>query len=158
MKYSVKINDRTFEVEIQDLHARPVIAVVDGVEIEVWPEKGPGNKAAPIARPVNRPKQETSPNQSPIPVLKPAGNGREYAPANSTNGSAKEVRAPIPGVIVEVCVQSGAQVTTGQELCVLEAMKMKNSIRASRTGTILSVNAQVGQHVRHRDILMEYAD
>jgi biotin carboxyl carrier protein len=49
-------------------------------------------------------------------------------------------------------------VVAGQELCVLEAMKMKNTIRASRDGEISKVHITVGQHVKHHDILVEYAD
>jgi biotin carboxyl carrier protein len=41
---------------------------------------------------------------------------------------------------------------------VLEAMKMKNAIRAPRDGQIAVVRAALGQHVKHHEILMEYAD
>jgi biotin carboxyl carrier protein len=66
------------------------------------------------------------------------------------------VPAPLPGVIVAVSVQPGAEVSLGQELCVLEAMKMKNAIRAPRAGRIVSVHVAVGQTVKHRDVLVEY--
>jgi biotin carboxyl carrier protein len=45
----------------------------------------------------------------------------------------------------------------GDELCTLEAMKMKNVIRAPRAGTIASVKVAVGQHVKHHDVLVEYS-
>jgi biotin carboxyl carrier protein len=67
------------------------------------------------------------------------------------------VRAPIPGVIVALSVQPGVAVTFGQELCVLEAMKMENMIRAPRAGTIAAVRVTVGQHVKRQDVLVEYA-
>ena len=40
MKYTVKIADKSYEVEIEDIRARPVIAHVDGERFEVHPEKG----------------------------------------------------------------------------------------------------------------------
>ena len=40
MKYKVRISDRSYEVEIEDIHARPIIAHVDGQKFEVQPENG----------------------------------------------------------------------------------------------------------------------
>ena len=40
MKYKVSISDRSYEVEIEDIHARPIIAYVDGQKFEVHPENG----------------------------------------------------------------------------------------------------------------------
>jgi biotin carboxyl carrier protein len=89
--------------------------------------------------------------------LSPSQPGRQ--PAAATGDSLiKVVRAPIPGVIVSISVQPGSEVSTGQELCVLEAMKMKNTIRSTRSGKIASVSMQIGQHVKHHDVLMEYAE
>jgi propionyl-CoA carboxylase alpha chain len=61
-------------------------------------------------------------------------------------------------VIVSVAVQPGDTVQVGQELCVLEAMKMNNTIRAARAGTVARVNVSVGQHVKHGEVLLEYAE
>jgi biotin carboxyl carrier protein len=69
----------------------------------------------------------------------------------------KAVKAPIPGVITAILVQPGAEVSVGQELCKLEAMKMNNSIRSSRVGKIASINVSIGQHVKHNDVLIEFA-
>jgi biotin carboxyl carrier protein len=76
------------------------------------------------------------------------------APANHV----KAVLAPIPGVIISVGIKEGEAVATGQELCVLEAMKMKNSIRAKRAGKICAVRVTPGEQVRHSQVLMEFAD
>jgi biotin carboxyl carrier protein len=75
-----------------------------------------------------------------------------------SDADTKAVRAPIPGVIVSIGVQPGDEVTAGQELCVLEAMKMNNAIRASRAGQVATVYVSVGQHVKHHEVLIEYAD
>ena len=60
-------------------------------------------------------------------------------------------------VIVSVAVKAGEAVAVGQEVCALEAMKMKNAIRATRAGVIARVHVAPGQAVRHRDLLAEYA-
>jgi len=67
------------------------------------------------------------------------------------------VYAPLPGVIHAIEVQPGDTVEEGQVLCVVEAMKMNNLIRASQAGEIGQVHIRVGQHVRHNDPLVEYA-
>jgi biotin carboxyl carrier protein len=140
MKIRVAVEGRIFAVEIGDLHARPIVASVDGERFEVWPsaddETGQRLHAAGQTSPV-----AVTPAQSPAPASGPTA-----------------VRAPIPGVIVSVAVEPGTTVALGQELCALEAMKMKNIVRAARTGQIAKVNVAVGQHVRHRDVLMEYAE
>jgi biotin carboxyl carrier protein len=70
----------------------------------------------------------------------------------------KSVLAPIPGVILSIAVKPGDAVVFGQELCVLEAMKMKNQIRANRAGKIAELRVAPGEQVRHSQVLFEYAD
>jgi biotin carboxyl carrier protein len=158
MIYKVKIDNRLFEVEIEDIHARPVIALVDGIEIAVWPEDSrvtnreskPVSQVSPSSGQLSTRGSATDPGSSVVENGKNLSASREVA--------SREVRAPIPGVIVAICVQPEEEVATGQELCVLEAMKMKNSIRASHAGKIASVKIQVGQHVQHQQTLMEFGD
>ena len=143
MKYTVKVDEQLFEVEIPDLRCRPIIALVDGKAIEVWPESS--QKMALAASPAL---SEKIPSPLPISIGVPT--------AGSVDISA--IRAPIPGNIVAVNVKDGDQVTAGQELCVLEAMKMRNAIRSGRAGTIATVHVAVGKTVLHNDLLFEFAD
>lgn len=78
-------------------------------------------------------------------------------PAPASTALAKTVLAPLPGVIVAIHVKPGTEVAHGQELCIIEAMKMKNVIRATRSGTIAAINVTLNQHVKHHDVLMEFA-
>jgi len=122
MKFIVRIDNQSFEVEIDNINERPIVAVVDGKTYEVWPDNemngalqnGPAlEKQQVIARP-----EATG--------SVPSGTGRNI----------KVVRAPIPGVILNVQVKTGDIVEIGQALFTIEAMKMRNLIRASRTGEI----------------------
>ena len=151
MKITVKVDNQSYEVEVGDIHDRPVMAVVDGEAFEVWPEEvvishpSTHTHAVPLqaaAQPAPKATVPTAPVGAPTAGI----------------DNAKAVRAPIPGVIISVAVKAGDVVKHGQELCVLEAMKMKNVIRASRTGTIGVVNTAAQQHVKHHDVLMEYTD
>ncbi|MDP9484133.1 MAG: biotin/lipoyl-binding protein [Chloroflexota bacterium] len=65
-----------------------------------------------------------------------------------------EIRAIIPGRIVAVSVAPGEAVEPGQQLLVLEAMKMQNELRAPRSGTVEQVRAAVGQNVEVGDLLV----
>ena len=137
MKVTVKIEGRPFVVEVGDIYARPVVALVDGERFEVWPE---GEEKTEIA---------AQPQAKPV-----TPRARVIPQASDPN----QVAAPIPGVIISISVQPGETVTHGQELCVLEAMKMKNVIRATRAGEIAAVKVTVGQHVQHGDVLIEFAE
>ncbi len=144
--YNIKIGDRSFQVEVGDLHAEPIIAIVDGTPVEVWPESR--NGIQPVARPENnRPKPAAV---QPAPAPAPAQDGEP--------SSGNQLLAPIPGTIVSINVKQGDEVTPGQTLFVLEAMKMKNLIRANRSGKVASVCVTTGQIVNHHEVLMEYAE
>lgn len=78
--------------------------------------------------------------------------GREDEVAGA--GGPLEVRAIIPGRIVVVAVETGSEVTVGQRLLVVEAMKMQNELRAPRAGTVERVAAIVGKTVDLGDLLV----
>ncbi|MBP1780143.1 MAG: carboxylase, partial [candidate division NC10 bacterium] len=59
----------------------------------------------------------------------------------------ERVTAPLPGKVLSVAVKPGDGVHKGDELCVIEAMKMGNSIRAQRDGTVRQVLVAPGQTV-----------
>ena len=58
------------------------------------------------------------------------------------------------GTIVKLNVAAGDEVTEGQVLCVLEAMKMENNIAADKAGTIAQVNVEEGSSVGSGDIII----
>ena len=64
--------------------------------------------------------------------------------------------APIPGVIESIHVKTGDEVTAGQAICVLEAMKMKNTIRSPRAGMIKDVQVQIGQQVGAGEVIVSF--
>jgi len=76
--------------------------------------------------------------------------------AASTTSSPLDVRAIIPGRIVALSVVPGDAVTTGEQLMVLEAMKMQNELRAPREGTVGRVQVAVGDRVEVGDVLLVF--
>lgn len=73
------------------------------------------------------------------------------------NDSVKdEIHAPMPGLILEVNVSKGNTIKKGDFLCVLEAMKMENTLTAPRDGIIKSVNISKGETVDKGMLLIEF--
>ena len=70
------------------------------------------------------------------------------------HGGPLEVHAIIPGRVVAVSVKPGDTVEAGQQLLVVEAMKMQNELRAPREGTIERVGVEVGQTIEVGDLLV----
>jgi glutaconyl-CoA decarboxylase len=65
-----------------------------------------------------------------------------------------EVRAIIPGRVLAVSVAAGDPVVTGQQLLVVEAMKMQNELRAPRDGTVERIAVEPGRTVELGDVLL----
>ncbi len=147
MNVQVKIGDQTFSVEVGDLSARPILATVEGETYEVWPEE-----EAAVINPVAEKTPENKPQLAPAP--RPAA--RAVTPVNGDKD--RTMTAPIPGAILSVAVQPGTAVSQGQEICVLEAMKMKNAIRATHAGVIAAVLVKEGDHVQKGHPLVEFAE
>lgn len=141
MKLKVTIDNHVYEVELEDIQARPVIAFVEGQRFEVWPESAAAQKSS-----------------SPAPAISIPDSSPAERHFNSVGQETKsnEVTSPLPGVIVTVLVKPGDNVSHGDELCTLEAMKMKNAIRANREGIIETVAIQVGDQVSHGQLLLTY--
>jgi glutaconyl-CoA/methylmalonyl-CoA decarboxylase subunit gamma len=136
MNYRVRISERSYEVEIEDIHARPIIAYVDGQKFEVHPENG------------SKPEiQEAAAGSKPV-----------IAAAKSAvqAGSSNELTAPLPGTIIETFVRAGDEIEAGKVVLVIEAMKMKNSIRTTRGGKVAEVLVSPGQTVAHKQALVRF--
>jgi len=77
--------------------------------------------------------------------------------AEAGSSGPTEVHAIIPGVVVSVSVAPGDAVTAGQQLLVVEAMKMQNELRAPRDGTIEQVAVGTGSTIEVGDLLLVLA-
>jgi 3-methylcrotonyl-CoA carboxylase alpha subunit len=81
-----------------------------------------------------------------------------FAWASADKGTARHLAAPMPGRIVLVRVAPGDLVEEGQELMVMEAMKMELALKAPRAGTIESLSAAQGDFVDADAILVRFAE
>ena len=79
---------------------------------------------------------------------------RALASVGASGPSRREVRAPMPGLIVKVEVRAGDEVREGDGLVVMEAMKMENELRADLSGRVAEVRAEPGRTVNRDDLLV----
>ena len=122
----VQIGEQWYVVELDDIRTNPVRTLVDGVPLEVEVE---GLPAAQIWGP---------PVASGVPI-----------------GRVTQVRAPMLGVIVSVTVSVGQRVSARDPVCVLEALKLQQSIRAPVAGVVQAVHVQPGQDVSAGQLITE---
>lgn len=149
--FDVTIQDKTYHVEIPDPGATPLQVIVDGESFAVGIIG-----ARIIAEPTPladapRPALQPSP-LPPLPRLRAVQPGVPPAPH-----LAADIVAPMPGTILSVAVTVGQPIEAGQVVCVLEAMKMKNPIRATHSGVVTEIAVQVGQAVAHGELLVRLA-
>jgi biotin carboxyl carrier protein len=137
--FRVKVGDRWYSVQVGDLGQSPVEVTVDGetlyVEVEGLPQPTP-----PATRRGRRPD---------IATPAPRPRSRAASPADNI------IRSPMPGKVIAILVRPGDQVSAGAEICVVEAMKMEQSIRAFRDGVVKAVHVQPMDSVRANDPLIE---
>jgi biotin carboxyl carrier protein len=81
---------------------------------------------------------------------------RSLAGSGDQRRAAGVLKAPMPGLVVRVQVQPGAQVDAGEPLVVLEAMKMENELKAGAPGTVKSVRVAPGEAVEKGQVLVEF--
>lgn len=144
--FDITIQGKPYHVEIPDPRARPLQVIVDGQPFDVQ-ISGVETPARPARPPAEAPRTVSQPTVPP-----PAPNIKAAAPVAPAGAS--EITGPMPGIILSIDVQVGDAVQPGQVVCVLEAMKMKNSIRASVSGTVGEIVASVGQSVAYGDVLV----
>ncbi|CAM9800801.1 unnamed protein product [Scytosiphon promiscuus] len=68
----------------------------------------------------------------------------------------RSLRCPMPGQVVSLSVEAGDRIEEGQQLAVVEAMKMQNVLRAERSGVVSSVLCEAGQTLRVDAVIMEF--
>ena len=131
----VRVNDDWYDVEIGDLYQNPVDVVVDGESYLV--EVGnPGDAGVPVRR--------VAPPKAALPGLR-----------GITQGDERVIRCPLPGKIVSITVTKGQELEAGDEICLLESMKMEQSVRMARSGVVKGVKIKKDQAVEAGQPLLE---
>lgn len=72
-------------------------------------------------------------------------------------GKVNELKAPMPGLVLEVTVNAGDELNKGNRVLVLEAMKMENVIKAPADATVASVEVKKGDTVEKNQVMVRFA-
>ena len=136
-EYSVTINSVEGNVADVTVVASYKVQLGGGQTISVQPS------AAPAAQPAPAPQAAPA---AAAPTAEPV-QAAPAAPAPAAAGPGKPVTSPLPGVIVEISVKVGDSVKAGQQVAVLEAMKMENAIEADHAGTVTAIHVNKGDSV-----------
>ena len=135
----VKIKGKWYTVEVEDISARPVIAIVDGERVEVDIESSTGPTEIFKRAPLTEIETEV-----------------QYGAEDRTGSQTGHiVRAPMPGVIISVSVDVGDEISAGDEVCIMEAMKMQQIIRSEHAGAVIKIRVTKDQHVTDGAALVE---
>ena len=145
-KFKIKIEGETFEVSVNEQDKGMAEVTVNGKPYTVEFERE--NAAPTTTRPSIVRKGERH-NTDPTPQKAAAP-----APRKST-GSAKSIKSPLPGNIFKIPVSVGQEVKKGEQIIVIESMKMENNIMADKGGIVRAIHVQVGQSVLQGDPLMD---
>ncbi len=128
--FNVFVAGQYYQVEVECTSGAPVITGLAPMAAAPAPVAAPAPAAAPAPKPAAAPAAETL--------------------------AAGEVplRAPMPGMIISYTVKVGDKVNTGDLVCVLEAMKMQNSLPAPAAGTVKAINFEPGASVAKDAVIL----
>ncbi|MDD3581278.1 MAG: hypothetical protein PHW74_09685 [Desulfobacca sp.] len=158
--FQITIGLEDYDIEILEVTGDQARVKVNGVLYEVdyrlpTPQPGPSLKTEPLRpapsspppppKPIPAPAAPSPPTpEKPVGLVEPVGLGA--------------VVAPMPGMILEVLVQVGDQVQSGDTVAKLEAMKMENDLRTSVSGTVTEVRVAKGSSVSVGEVLVVVAE
>jgi propionyl-CoA carboxylase alpha chain len=78
-------------------------------------------------------------------------------PVKEPPDTSKLLLCPMPGLVMSLAVSEGQQVAAGDALCVVEAMKMENVLKAERDGTVAKIRAKPGDSLNVDAVILEFA-
>jgi glutaconyl-CoA/methylmalonyl-CoA decarboxylase subunit gamma len=148
-KYVLEIGEKEYTAEVKELTTEYAKVDIDGSEYHV--------KLKELGR-----KMGALPTIESVKPVTPAGSvsaaptqSKAAKPAAPAGADEENVKAPLPGLILEVKVNVGDKVKSGQNLLVMEAMKMENLVQAPHDGRIDKIFVNKGDSVAEGDLLTQ---
>ena len=153
-EYVLTINQKEYRAEVVEITADFALIQVNGKEFRVDLKQLGLAKLMPAATPVA--------DARPAPAAQPAlgvapAPAAPLAPAPASGDASSLVKAPLPGLIIDIKVREGEKVKAGQNIIVMEAMKMENQIQATTDGTVKKIFVKKGDNVAEGHAMVEIA-
>jgi len=139
-----EIDERVYRLDVRQLSAGRYTLISEGQVFECRVEETPeSGKAVTVV---------VGTKEFPIALTDPK-RLRSAASASAHLGEAARIVAPMPGKVVRVLVEAGAEVEPGDGIVVVEAMKMQNEMKSPKAGKVTALNVQPGDTVNAGDVL-----
>ena len=136
-KFKFTIRGNEYEVEVKNLEDGLAKIDVNGTSYEVELQK------------------EEKTSKTPILVRHPVPTSKDAHKIKKTKGGTLQVKAPLPGNILDIYIKEGDEVKKEDKLLLYEAMKMENTILADKVGRVKSIKVKQGDTVLQNDVLIE---
>lgn len=130
-KFNITVNGKSYEVDVEEVGGATTAA-------------RPASTIAPVSKPAPVAQAAPTPTTTPVPA----------APTAAMPEGGTKVTSPMPGTILDIKVQVGDSIKTGDVLLILEAMKMENEIMAPTTGRIAAIGISKGASVNSGELLI----
>lgn len=141
----VSVDGKVVEVDFQSIEKQPVFSlIVDGKSYEAYVYRGEEDLEVLVKGRLYHASVEDERERR----LRAASGG-----AVAQSGPF-QLKAPMPGLIVAISVETGQEVKTGDVLLILESMKMQNELKSPRDGVIGRINVAAGDSVEQRQKLL----
>ncbi len=135
-KFDFTIRGNKYSVEIKNFEENIAEIEVNGTPYKVE---------------VHKEMKQTKTPQLVRPVIQKEGSGKIKKKLSSTY----VIKAPLPGNIIKILFSEGDEVKKGDNMMLMEAMKMENKILSEKDGTVKSIKINVGDAVLQGDVLIE---
>lgn len=139
----LEINGNEYRVKINSFGSEKADLTVNGEEYTV-DLKDLGIREIPDVQSRSRPK----------PKSKKQSKKKAKKPKDTPSGH--KIKAPLPGLILDIQVKVGDEIEVGQDILVMEAMKMENEIQSTKDGIVKEIKVEKGENVYEGDVLIEF--
>ena len=126
----IRVEKKWYTIEVDSITPASAVILVDGERFEV--KLADVEKTSETMREVSDPMSDS---------------------AGVRTDDFKEFKSPMPGTIISILVQTGDDVSEGQDICVLESMKMQQTLKSDMAGTIMGTGVSPGDQILDGDVI-----
>ena len=126
----IRVGNRWYTVEIQDMDSDPAVVLVDGERFEV--------------------KLDNSSFTSDFSLT----TSDVMRDPENKNNSLTQFNSPMPGTISSILVSIGEKLVVGQDIIILESMKMQQTLKSNVEGTVVDIKAREGDQISEGDLIL----